>query len=155
MTEEVTQETLEELSTFLTDLIGPDKNAIQRFLGKEGDKFELIKLRLNELIVLLEEVVTSRQFGDPNELNIHLKTIFSSIDAICSYVYDIKQRLLALEKEVDRRKPNKLIGFFKNMSRTDQQPPLDLDTILFDTDKLLEKYGIVFSENGKEKTTEK
>ena len=137
--------TLEDLSHFLSDLVGPNTDAIERFLGKESDKFELIQLRLNELIVMLEEIVTAQQFGDPNELAQHLKTVFQSIDAICRYVYDVKGRLMKLEKEIDRHKPNKLIGFFKK-NKDQAQAPIDTSSIVFETDKLLEQHGIVLSE---------
>ena len=144
--EDISISSLEDISSFLTDQIGPDKNAIERFLWKETDKFELVNLRLNELLILLEGVVTAQALGEPKELCTHLQSVFSSIDAICSFVYDVKNRLMQLEKEVDRRKPNKLIGFMKKMARVTDQP-LDLNTITFDTDNMLNQYGISFQEN--------
>lgn len=144
--EEVPAPSLEELASFFTDQIGPDKEAIERFLWKETDKFELVNLRLNELLILLEGVVTADKFGDANELCAHLQNVFSSIDAICSFVYEVKNRLMQLEKEVDRRKPNKLLGFMKKVTRRNVQP-LDLNAVSFDTDSLLNQYGISFQEN--------
>ena len=138
--------TLEDLASFFTDQMGPNKEAIERFLWKETDKFELINLRLNELLILLEGVVTSKQFGDPHGLCARMQNIFSSIDAICSFVYDVKNRLMQLEKEVDKRKPNKLLGFMKKMTRRNDQP-LDVNSLLFDTDTLLKQYGISFPED--------
>lgn len=144
--EEQNASSLEDLASFFADQIGPDKEAIERFLWKETDKFELINLRLNELLILVESVVTSKQFGNPNELCSHLQDVFSSIDAICSFVYDVKNRLTLLEKEVDKRKPNKLLGFMKKMTRRNEQP-IDINSLLFDTDSLLKQYGITFPEN--------
>lgn len=139
---------LEDLASFFTEQIGPDKEAIERFLWKETDKFELINLRLNELLILLESVVTSKQFGNPNELCSHLQNVFSSIDAICSFVYDVKNRLTLLEKEVDKRKPNKLLGFMKKVTRRNDQP-IDVNSVIFDTDALMNQYGISFPETEK------
>lgn len=143
--EEKNDTSINELISFFVDKIGPDQEVIKRFLGKEGDKFELINLRLNELLILLEEVVTTQKFGDPAEMTAHLNTIFASIDAICSFVYDVKNRLMELEKEIEKIKPNKITSFMKKLTKnTEVVNTANLRSLLFDTDSLLAQYGITF-----------
>jgi hypothetical protein len=120
--------------------IGPDREAISRFISKDGATFDRIETRLNELLVLLEEIATTDQFGDPAVLAERLRIIYASIDALGKVVLDVKQRLLTLEKEVERRKPNKFLGFFK---KKDAATPFDFGTVKFETDELFEKYNLV------------
>ena len=133
------QPNLDTICDFITNIIGPDIEAIKRFEGKETPKFEGIQSRLNELQALLEEVAKSDEFENPQELAAHLQTILSSVDALYNFVQDIKQRLLLLNQEVDRRTPKLLRGLF---SSKESQKPVNLEQVKFETDSLMELYGI-------------
>lgn len=132
--------TLEEICDFVTNVIGPDIEAIKRFEGKEGQKFDGIESRLREFQVLLEEVPKAAEFENPQELATHLQTIFSSIDALYNFVQDVKNRLTLINQEVDRRSPKLLRGLFKSK---DASKPIDLKDAKFETDSLMELYGIL------------
>ena len=140
MTETSSTPNLDTICDFVTNIIGPDIDAIKRFEGKEGLKFDGIQTRLDELQVLLEEVAKSEEFENPQELAAHLQTIFSSVDALYKFVQDIKQRLLLLNQEVDRRSPKLLRSLFS--SKESKQKPVDLKDVKFETESLMELYGI-------------
>jgi hypothetical protein len=129
---------LSDLCALLAGFVGPYHDLISTFLSKDGDKFERIETRLNELSVLLEEIAIADQFGDPAVLVDHIRTVFASINAIGHFVADVKQRLLLLESEVERRKPNKLLGFFKKKA----EPGLDFSRVTYETDELLRRHNL-------------
>jgi hypothetical protein len=131
---------LSDLCQLVANAIGPDREAISRFLCKDGATFDRVDTRLNELIVLLEEIAATDTFGDPQVVAERLRVIYASVDAIGKVVVDVKQRLQVLEKEIDRRKPNKLLGFFK---KKESGPPFDSAAVRFDADQLFEKYNLV------------
>ena len=139
MTETEETPSLDTICDFITNIIGPDVEAISRFQGKETLKFDGIQARLNELQSLLEEVAKSDEFTNPAELAAHLQMIFSSVDALSKFVQDIKGRLLLLNQEVDRRTP-KLFG--KLFGSKDTQKPVNLEDVKFETGSLMELYGI-------------
>ena len=129
---------LEELCEELVQLIGPDNEAIARFKIKEHQKCEPILIRLNEMLALVEEVIAVERLGDPHQLTEKLNQIFESINCMLNFVQEVKGKLLLLEKEVDRRKPNKIFGFFKKPTQT-----IDLEKdVRFDTEKLMDECGI-------------
>ena len=148
MTETSSVPNLDTICDFVTNIIGPDVEAIKRFEGKEGMKFEGIQTRLDELQVLLEEVAKSDEFENPQELAAHLQTIFSSVDALYKFVQDIKQRLLLLNQEVDRRSPKLLRSLFS--SKESAKKPVDLKDVKFETESLMELYGISSQAQGTE-----
>jgi hypothetical protein len=125
------------LCSLLSGFVGPDTECVSHFLTRDGDKFERIDSRLNELVILLEEIAASELSIDPKELSDRLEDVFTSINAIGRFVADIKQRLQLLEAEVERRKPKSLLGFFKKPAA-----PLDFSRVAFDTDELLRQYGL-------------
>jgi len=132
------ESSLEDISSLISSIIGPDSDAINRFRGKEGLKFDGIKVRINELQILLEEVAKIEDFENPQELTQHIQTVFSSIDSILKFISDIKNRLSLLNQEIERRAPKKFGGFFRSKEST----PQPLAEIAYDTDNLMELYGI-------------
>ncbi|EAY06044.1 hypothetical protein TVAG_244750 [Trichomonas vaginalis G3] len=139
--------TLEDICDFVTNVIGPDVEAIKRFEGKEGQKFDGIESRLREFQVLLEEVPKAGEFENPELLAKHLQTIFSSIDALYNFVQDVKNRLTIVNQEIDRRSPKLLRGLFKSK---DTSKPADLKQATYETDSLMELYGILPKEGVQE-----
>lgn len=136
------QPTLEELCKMVAELVGPDLEAIMRFQSKEGVKYEGITTRLNELLVLLEDVTHSDQFKDPKMLANHLREIFVSIDCMYNFIIDIKGRLTNLDKEIDKRVPNKvnLKSLLRFAKRDDSS--FNPSDAIYDTGELLSKHGL-------------
>ena len=132
-------ENIEDITSMLFDILGPDLEAIERFTNKEGLKFNGISTRISDIENLLSEVAKIDNFENPQELTTHLQTVFSSIDSILKFVTDIKNRLLLLNQEIDRRSPKMFGGFFRSK---ESQKPINLDIIKYDTDNLMELYGI-------------
>lgn len=131
---------LSDVCTLLAEMIGPDSNAMLRFQEKEGEKFDKISTRLNELLVLIEEMMVVNQFGNPEELVAKLNSVFASVDAIADFVSDVKKRLQQLEKEIENHRPNKLLGLFKK--KKEEPQPMNFDGVMYETDELMTKYGL-------------
>lgn len=145
MTEEIASSVeqceLSDVCALLAELIGPDPHAMARFQEKEGEKFEKISTRLNELLVLLEEMMLVNQFGNPEELVAKLNSVFAYVDAIGEFVGDVKTRLQHVEKEIENHKPNKLLGLFKK--KKEEPQPMNFDGVLYETDVLMRKHGLI------------
>lgn len=131
---------LNDICVDLVKMIGPDMDAIIRFRNKEGQKCEPIIIRLNELLALMEEVITTDQFGDPKAAANKLNEVFKSIDETLMLVQNIKERLQLLDKDVKNRKPNPVFGFLKKKFLPDQSKAVNLEEeVKFNTDELIEE----------------
>ena len=150
-TEEAPGSELSDLCELLTSFIGPDEHAMLRFHVKESQKFAQIGRRLGEILGHLEEI-SIEPFGNPHELTVRIKNVLASVDAIHDFVSDVKKRLQQMEKEIGKRKPNKLLKFF----RAKQEPvvPVSLQGLLYETDDLMRKHNLVPDPQTKEEPKE-
>lgn len=131
---------LSDVCELLTSLIGPDEHAILRFRTKEGQRMEQIDSRLQEILGLLQEISVATEFGDPHEMAVRIKTVLASVDAIAEFVADVKKRLQQAEKEIDKRKPNKLRSLFRK--KNESTPTVNLQSLLYETDDLMRAHNL-------------